>query len=672
MKRYSVINKIIVVVCAFCALSLAWAAKTPLWKFTPLTATSITVPTTGTATVIYQVTNQSGKAHSLVMKPQKGVSQTGPCILGPADSTSPTCTLTLLITGSAVPAGGISSGPVLCQANSDGTPNPNQCYQPSSTNSLNINKGEINEYTVGGSTYGLHGTLVLQNNGGDAFTMTADGLFTFSTPLASGSTYSVTVHSQPAGETCTVDNGEGVISNANITNVVVHCSTNAHTVGGTVTGLSGTVVLQNNGGDNLVINTSGSFTFPTSVAEGATYMVTVLNQPIGQICTVKNDSGTMGTTNVTNVTVICSANMHTVGGTITGLSGTIVLQNNLGDDLTLSSNGTFTFATPVAQGATYMVTILSEPAPQNCTVSNGSGTMGSTNVTNVSVTCVTHTTTLTTSISDLALSVPGHIEYGVETRPNSGVPRSIIIRNSGSHAASNVSVNAFGLPAGTSITTNTCSGTLNVEGACMITVTPGVIPNSDGTNPCYGGTAPEPGVVQVMADNSNTVSTNVVVLDYGCIYQEGYVFAFDDTTLATASVGGKAAMTSDLTNIFANNFTWSQALALCEQANVENYANWYLPGICEMGYDTENRGSGCGSSSMPAFQNMQSNLVDYNGLDLLNARYWSSTGYSADSNDPPSSAWAQFFAPTTHSNQRLFNTNSKEGVRCIRYINNVE
>ena len=40
-------------------------------------------------------------------------------------------------------------------------------------------------------------------------------------------------------------------------------------VGGTVSGLSGTVVLQDNGGDNLSVSTNGSFTFATAVPAGA-------------------------------------------------------------------------------------------------------------------------------------------------------------------------------------------------------------------------------------------------------------------------------------------------------------------------------------------------------------------------------------------------------------------
>lgn len=50
-------------------------AGTPLWTFTPLTATTITVAANATATVQYQVTNQSAKSHTLTVKPMAGITQ---------------------------------------------------------------------------------------------------------------------------------------------------------------------------------------------------------------------------------------------------------------------------------------------------------------------------------------------------------------------------------------------------------------------------------------------------------------------------------------------------------------------------------------------------------------------------------------------------------------------
>jgi hypothetical protein len=166
-------------------------------------------------------------------------------------------------------------------------------------------------------------------------------------------------------------------------------STPTYTVGGTVTSLNGTLVLQNNGGDDLTLNANGSFAFSTTQANGTTYSVTVSSQPVGQTCSVTNGSGTINASDVTNVQVTCTDNTYTVGGTLSGLlSGTLVLQNNGGDDLTLNANGSFTFSTAQAHQTAYNVTVSSLPSDQICKVTNGSGTINAADVTNVQVVCV--------------------------------------------------------------------------------------------------------------------------------------------------------------------------------------------------------------------------------------------------------------------------------------------
>jgi hypothetical protein len=164
-----------------------------------------------------------------------------------------------------------------------------------------------------------------------------------------------------------------------------------YTAGGTVTGLTGTgLVLQNNGGDNLSVSAKiSSFTFPTAVASGGAYSVTVFIQPAGQVCTVNNGSGT-STANVSTVSVVCNQ-AYSIGGSILGLTGTgLVLQDNGGDNLTLSANATsfaFTFDGPIPTGgAIYSITVLSNPASQACTVANNSGA-ATASVANVNVSC---------------------------------------------------------------------------------------------------------------------------------------------------------------------------------------------------------------------------------------------------------------------------------------------
>ena len=74
-------------------------------------------------------------------------------------------------------------------------------------------------------------------------------------------------------------------------------------------------------------------------------------------------------------------------GPFRGLSGTVVLQDNGGDNLSVSANGPFTFSTPVAGGTGYNVTVKTNPSGQTCTVSSASGTVASANITNVAVSC---------------------------------------------------------------------------------------------------------------------------------------------------------------------------------------------------------------------------------------------------------------------------------------------
>ena len=253
--------------------------------------------------------------------------------------------------------------------------------------------GAPDTHTVGGSVSGLQGTgLVLQDNLGNDLPIASSGTFVFTTAIAAGSAYSVTVKTQPtnAWQTCTVSGGSGTVAAANITGVIVTCVTNTYSVGGAINGLAGVgLVLQDNATDDLGASASNAFTFPTKIASGKAYAVTVKSQPTSpsQTCTPTTASGTITNAAVTNVAVTCITNTYSVGGTVTGLVGTgMILEDNSADDLTISGNGSFTFATAIASGSTYNVTVLTQPGgpTQACTASSASG-----NVTNGAVTTVT-------------------------------------------------------------------------------------------------------------------------------------------------------------------------------------------------------------------------------------------------------------------------------------------
>jgi len=268
-------------------------------------------------------------------------------------------------------------------------------------------------FAVSGAIVGLKGTgLILRNNGADDLVIPAGATtFVFPTLLGTGAAYSVSVAAQPSSpqQACTVTAGAGVIAGANIASVVVNCVSDAFTVGGIITGLTGTgLVLQDNAGDDLVVAAGATtFTFATPVASGNPYAVTVSTQPgqPSQVCSVEAGTGTVGTTGVTDVVITCVARTFNVGGTITGLTGTgLVLQDNAGDNLTVAPGATtFTFATPVASGSAYAVTVLAQPtAPaQTCTVTAGSGTVGAVDVASVTIACSTKTFSVGGTISGL-------------------------------------------------------------------------------------------------------------------------------------------------------------------------------------------------------------------------------------------------------------------------------
>jgi Lactonase, 7-bladed beta-propeller len=163
-------------------------------------------------------------------------------------------------------------------------------------------------YTIGGNVAGLlpGNSVVLANNGGNSTTVAANGAFTFSKALASDSTYAVAISSQSPGQRCAVTGGSGMLAGANVTNVKIKCLLNSYTVSAAVFGLlpNTTVTLQDNGGGNLTVSSSGTVNFKTPILSGSSYAVTVLTQPVGETCIVNGGSGTVVGSNVT-VSVVC-------------------------------------------------------------------------------------------------------------------------------------------------------------------------------------------------------------------------------------------------------------------------------------------------------------------------------------------------------------------------------
>jgi hypothetical protein len=298
---------------------------------------------------------------------------------------------------------------------------------------------------------------------------------------------------------------------------------------------------------------------------------------------------------------------------------------------------------------------------------------------NITVVPVSPTTTLFVSMSELALQT-------------SGTSRTLMITNLGSHTAENLTLAYPTWPSGTSATSD-CGSALSLGSSCTVTITPGANATSD----CDAGqgSEPTPGVIFVNADNASTVSTNVFILTYGCIYQEGFIFEINDTTASTDSIAGATASLTDvniadwgsdtistgasslvdgLTNtalIIMTEPSSGHAANFCSEFEIDSsgntpcatgtcYTNWYLPAVCQMGSSLS--GAGC-TSGTPSFElNLQNLITGCSGSSCLSAEHWSSTEFST------SNAWYVYFQ-SSGSIQQQANKGIPMSVRCARDFN---
>ncbi|MCU7806738.1 MAG: hypothetical protein KZQ73_02565 [Candidatus Thiodiazotropha sp. (ex Semelilucina semeliformis)] len=279
--------------------------------------------------------------------------------------------------------------------------------------------GDINNVTVtcdtlfniGGTVSGLNAAgLTLSLNGSSAaISIAQDGVYSAGR-LFEGTPYYVKIESSPRTQQCDLSNGVGTLT-GDVTDINITCiDLPLYNIGGTVSGLIGTLVLQNNGGDDVTLNSDGDFIFSTQIVEGASYQVSVNAQPSGQICTVSNGVDT-ATGTVSDISVVCGIPFN-LSGTVSGLSGSLVLQNNGSDDLSIDSDGGFTFTTQVAQGSNYEVSVLNRPGNQQCNVVDGSGTVAG-DIDTVQITC-TDLLTLTGKLGEgqaLDVAVQGGYAY---------------------------------------------------------------------------------------------------------------------------------------------------------------------------------------------------------------------------------------------------------------------
>ena len=175
--------------------------------------------------------------------------------------------------------------------------------------------GGVLDATIGGTVSGLSGgtSVVLLNNGSDPITVSANGSFTFDKTISAQNTYDVTVETQPIGETCTVSNATGTVTQkgGDITDVAVSCNTtttSSNYVYVTIAGLAANASVTLSDGTSsqaFSANSTAPVAFSTALSYGAAYDVTVTTNPSGQTCTVTNATGTISSSGTTAAAVTC-------------------------------------------------------------------------------------------------------------------------------------------------------------------------------------------------------------------------------------------------------------------------------------------------------------------------------------------------------------------------------
>lgn len=228
-------------------------------------------------------------------------------------------------------------------------------------------------------------------------------------------------------------------------------------------------------------------------------------------------------------------------------------------------------------------------------------------------------TNLEASPGKLALSVSG-------LSVPSGKTRNIRITNYSDIPAVNLTITYPQWPAGTTVdtSTTTCINgiTLPPGGVCIIAIKPGAASTSN----CTLGTFPDPGVIAVSANGALPIHVIAMVLDYGCQYQGGFVFAIDDSTPAIDSIGGKVASLVDQAAPYIDS--GPQATSIIWSSNGAGGTCADYPSDCDVSYDLipgiDNISSSPDNSSpdYPAFEAFFSETY-------TNPNPWTSSPFSA-------------------------------------------
>ena len=328
------------------------------------------------------------------------------------------------------------------------------------------------------------------------------------------------------------------------------------TIGGNVSGLTGTgltgsVELQDNGGDNLTVPVNavnGAFTFATQAASFENvYNVTVLTQPAGQTCIVTNGSGTT-TTNVTSVVVNC-------GPTTPRYAYVVNAGSNDISQYTIAANGTLTAlatATVTAGLSPYSITVV--PSGLNAGKYAYVANKGGNNVSEYNIN--SGVLTLNTTVTPTGTVNAGSSPYSITVDPSG---QYVYVANEGSNDISQYTIAANG----------------------TLTLAPATIPA--GTNPVSITVDPLGPYVYVANYGSNTVSQYTIVGGALTPMSPPTVLAGTNPYSVTVDPSGKYAYVVNAGGNDISQYTIGAGGALTAMSAVPAFATMPTPTVAPAG-----------------------------------------------------------------------------------------
>lgn len=218
----------------------------------------------------------------------------------------------------------------------------------------------------------LNGTLVLQNNTANNLTFTESGINNFTQPLSNGSTYSISVLTQPTGQNCAAqESAFGTVTGTTVTinfncvtgfvfNGTIFGTANPPTLGqsfASLTTLAGTASSGNVNGigtvarfnNPIALATDGSNLFVADLGNNAVRRMSLGNNQVTTLATVNGAHGVA--TDGTNV-YVSSFNRHTITKVVIATGATSIIGGLDGTSgNTNGASGTSRFNTP-----TYLTT----------------------------------------------------------------------------------------------------------------------------------------------------------------------------------------------------------------------------------------------------------------------------------------------------------------------------